>query len=199
MEKVNLSLFTAQQLQTYIDEHCLSCDEQQIAAELSTYIAANDVTQLGYFGQFGESLHTIIRNVHSYRHGLEYGFTAIELDKYGWLKRVRFLDQEEFVFGDAKRLQSESKLEIGHGPNGKWTYGLWCSYGTAGSAYGLSVFDTPLPSRQAAINAGLADLKASFSKVLGNPDTLNYKQAVIVKTLADIAAFQNAQVQLTLF
>ncbi|WP_461791539.1 hypothetical protein [Pedobacter sp.] len=199
MEKVNLSLFTAQQLQTYLDEHSLGCDEQQIAGELSAHIAASDVAQLGFFRQFGECFHKIIRNVHSYRHGLEYGFTAIEFNQYGWLKRALFLDQEEFAFGDAKRLHCESKLEIGRGPNGKWTYGLWCSYGTAGSVNGLSVYAPPLPSRQAAIDAGLADLKAKFSKVLGNPDTMNYRQAVIVKTLADIVAFQHSQVQLTLF
>ena len=47
--------------------------------------------------------------------------------------------------------------------------------------------------------AALAELKAQMSKYLGHPDTSNYRQDVLAKTLKAIGSMEVDRVQLSLF
>jgi len=71
------------------------------------------------------------------------------------------LNVEKLKFGlaDKSRYGTYSLITVGHGPNGKWTYGLSISFGTAGSFNGLSVYGTISSYREDALGEILAVLK----------------------------------------
>jgi hypothetical protein len=48
-----------------------------------------------------------------------------------------------------------NSVTIGRGPNGKWTYGLNLMGRNTGHSFGLSVYDTPYPSRRDCLRAAL--------------------------------------------
>jgi len=131
-------------------------------------------------------------NVNEHRRAMEFGFTEIAFNQYGWFAVPKFLDFEEIKL-------EQSNIRIGRGPNGVWAYSLSCSYGTAGSCGPLCVFCKKYHSRDAALTAALADMKGQMTKYLGNSDTMNYKQDVLQKTIKAIAAHEVSKVQLTLF
>lgn len=166
--------------------------EKAILAEVVAVIAAGDVEQLNYYAGFGDSFRAITMNLNEHRRALEFGFTDIAFNEYGWFAPPQFLDREVI------RLE-QSEIRLGHGPNGLWAYALSCNYGTAGSSGPLCVFCKKFPDRDAALSAALDEMKLSMSKYLGNTDTTNYKQDVLQKTLKAIAAQQVSRVQFSLF
>jgi hypothetical protein len=192
MEKFALTL----QSQPAIDAHLAGCHtmpyEKAILAEVVAVIAAGDVEQLNYYAGFGDSFRAITMNLNEHRRALEFGFTDIAFNEYGWFAPPQFLDREVI------RLE-QSEIRLGHGPNGLWAYALSCNYGTAGSSGPLCVFCKKFPDRDAALSAALDEMKLSMSKYLGNTDTTNYKQDVLQKTLKAIAAQQVSRVQFSLF
>jgi hypothetical protein len=123
---------------------------------------------------------------------LEFGFTEIVLSQYGWFRSPEFLEYEEIKL-------EESYVRIGRGPAGVWAYALSCGYGTAGSSCPLCVFCKKYNSRETALSAALAELKADMNRYLGNNDTTNYKQDVLAKTIKAITACQVGMVQMSLF
>lgn len=199
MKNFSLTLLTENDLRSYIAESCLCRHERAIVNEILTAIVNGDDQLLQDFNRLGHSLRHIYMNVHAYRSGLKFGFDQIQFDQYGWLLRPTFLETENLVFGNKAHHGEYSSLCIGRGPNYQWAYGLQYCFGTAGGGRSLSFYDHPYNNRAEAITAGLIDLKNCFFKILGSTDTTNYKQSVITHTLAAIAAYQNAQVQLTLF
>ena len=199
MESLILNLQSNNTIQAYMaDNHCMPY-EQTIFNEMLTAITNKDQHLLDWFSSFGDSFRAITMNVHAYRKGLEFGFTEIGFDQYGWFTRPAFLDKEELTFGDTSRYGNYSQIDLGRGPNGVWTYALHYSFGTAGGGYGLSVYGKQFNSRDAALNAALADLKNEMTDKVGNTDTLNYKQDIIRKTLADIDNMLINIIQLSLF
>lgn len=138
-------------------------------------------------------------NVHAYRKGLEFGFTVIAFDKYGWFERTPFLDQEELTYGDTSRYGNYSSIKLGKGANGIWTYAISYSYGVAGGGCGLSVYGKQFKSRGDALSFAMAELKALMTKKIGSTDTTNDKQPIILATLRDIDNAQVGMVQLSLF
>jgi hypothetical protein len=175
--------------------------ERETFNELVTAINDNDQQKLEWFAVFGDSLKAILLNVYAYRKGIEFGFTEIAFDQYGWFKRPAFLDVEELLFGlvDKSRYGTFSTITVAHGPNGKWTYGLSMSFGTAGSSSGISVYGEVFTSREVALNCAMGILKKEMLGKVGNSDTGNYNQKVILATLKDIDRLTVAKVQLSLF
>ncbi|MDN3548797.1 hypothetical protein [Mucilaginibacter aquaedulcis] len=192
MEKFELSLRSQPIIDAYMAEHHLMPYEQAIFTEIAEAIAAGDTDKLGWFSGFGDCFRAVTMNLNQHRRALEFGFTEIAFTKYGWFASPEFLDRETIKL-------EQSEIRIGRGPNGIWAYALSCSYGTAGSSGPLGVFCTKYPHRDAALSAALADMKTQMTKYLGNSDTMNYKQDVLLKTLKAIAALQVAQVQFSLF
>jgi hypothetical protein len=131
-------------------------------------------------------------NVNEHRRALEFGFTEIAFNQYGWFEVPKFLEFEEIDV-------NESAIRIGRGPNGTWAYALSCTFGTGGSSGPLCVFCTKYPNREAALTAAIAEMKGKMSAGIGNKDTLNYKQDLLVKTLKAISALEVGMVQLSLF
>lgn len=180
------------------DNHMMAY-ESGIFQEMIAAIKAKDQQQLDWFRSFGDTFRAITMNVFAYRKGLEFGFTEISFDKYGWFTRPLFLDREELTFGDTRRYGNHSLIYLGRGANQIWTYGMNFSYGVAGGCYGLSVYGKQFKSRQDALSAALNELKTMMTKKIGSTDTTNDKQQVILATLRDIDKTQVGMVQLSLF
>lgn len=138
-------------------------------------------------------------NVHAYRKGLEFGFSEIAFDKYGWFSRPQFLQIEELLFGNEKRYGEHSTLKIGKGIGNVWTSALSYSFGTADGGCGLSVYGKQFKSREAAVAAGILELKTMMTAKIGNSDRSNYNPQVIRGTLNAIAKYEVNTIQLALF
>lgn len=192
MEKFELSLQSLPAIDAHLAAHFMPREERDILAEITALIETGNVERLGWFAGFGDGFSQITRNVKDHRLALEFGFTEIAFNQYGWFASPKFLDFEEIKL-------EQSSIRIGHGPNGIWAYALSCNYGTAGSSGPLCVFCKKYPHRDAALTAALAEMKAKMSQYLGNSDTTNYKQDVLQKTLKAITACEVSMVQLTLF
>ncbi|QEM05022.1 hypothetical protein DIU31_016410 [Mucilaginibacter rubeus] len=199
MESLVLNLQSKKQITTYMKDNHFMAYEKGIFQEMIAAIEAKDQIQLDWFRSFGDSFRTITMNVHAHRKGLEFGFTEISFDKYGWFTRPVFLDREELTFGDTSRYGNHSLIYLGRGENHVWTYGMNYSYGVAGGCYGLSVYGKQFKSRQDALSFALNELKTMMTKKIGSTDTTNDKQPVILATLRDIEKLLFGLVQLTLF
>ena len=173
--------------------------ERGLFEEMIAAIKTEDQKQLDWFRSFGDSFRAITMNVYAYRKGLEFGFTAIAFDKYGWFNRTAFLDQEELTFGDTSRYGNYSTIRLGRGANGIWTYAISYSYGVAGGGYGLSVYGKQFNNRMDALTVALNDLKSKMVSRIGSTDTTNDKQPIILATIRDIEKAQVNMMQLSLF
>lgn len=199
MESLILNIQSKNQISDYVTGHHLMQYEAGIFKEILQAIETKDQTQLDWFRSFGGSFRAITMNVYAYRKGLEFGFTTIGFDKFGWFTRPEFLQKEELAFGDIRRYGNHSLIYLGHGANHTWTYGMNYSYGVAGGCYGLSVYGKQFKSRKDALTFALNELKAMMAKKIGSTDTTNDKQPVILATLRDIEKAQIGMVQLSLF
>jgi len=166
--------------------------EREILDEIVAFIESGDAEALAWFAGFGDSFRQILMNVHEHRKALEFGFTEIAFNQYGWFSAPKFLEFEEIKL-------EQSSIRIGRGPNGIWAYALSLNYGTAGSSGPLSVFCKKYAGRDVALTAALLNVKTEMTKYLGNTDTTNYKQDVLKKTLKEVVALQIEQVQFSLF
>jgi hypothetical protein len=192
MEKFALTLQSKPAIEQYISENHWMSYERQLMMELLSYIDKGDVEQLAWFAGFGDSYRQILMNVNEYRKGLEFGFTTIAFNQYGWFASPKFLDYEEIEM-------EKSNIRIGRGPNGLWAYALSINYGVAGSSAPLCVFCKKFPNRNAAMTAALSELKVAINSKIGSADRTNYHQDVLIKTLKAITAAEIGLVQLTLF
>jgi len=199
MESLILNLQSKKAINVYMADNHFVPYERDIFNEMLEAISNQDQQQLDWFRSFGDSFRAITMNVHAYRKGLEFGFTEIVFDRYGWFKRPIFFDIEHLNFGDTSRYGNYSTIDLGRGANGVWTYALHYSYGVAGGGYGLSVYGKQFKSRETAYSYALNELKDMMTKKIGSADTTNDKQPVILATLRDIEKAQVGMVQLTLF
>jgi hypothetical protein len=199
MESLVLNLQSKNQITAYMKDNHMVPYERSIFHEMIAAIKSKDQIQLDWLRSFGDSFRTITMNVHAYRKGLEFGFTEIAFDQYGWFTKPVFLDKEELTFGDTSRYGNHSLIYLGRGENHVWTYGMNYSYGVAGGCYGLSVYGKQFKCRQDALSFALNELKVMMTKKIGSTDTTNDKQPIILATLRDIEKVKFSLVQLTLF
>jgi hypothetical protein len=192
MEKFALTLQFKNEISAYQAGNHLTHEEREILLEIREGIEKGDADALAWFAGFGDSFRQILMNVREHRKALEFGFTEIAFNQYGWFAAPKFLDFEEIKL-------EQSSIRIGRGPNGIWAYALSCNYGTAGSSGPLCVFCKKYPNREAALTAALGEMKTKMSEYVGNSDTTNYKQDVLQKTLKAIGQLEVTRVQLCLF
>ncbi|MDP9077780.1 MAG: hypothetical protein M3O71_10185 [Bacteroidota bacterium] len=192
MENIVLTLESKNQLKEYVNGSRLSRCEQAVLDDILVAIEKSNCEQLDWFDGFGNSIRSILMNVHAYRKGLEFGFSEIAFDKYGWLSRRQFLDAEDIKL-DA------SVIHLGRGINNIWTYGMNHNFGLAGGGYGLSVYGKQFQSRKDALACALAELKQMMTDKIGDSDTSNYKQPTIIATIKAIDQQLVGLVQLSLF
>jgi hypothetical protein len=199
MENLILSPQSQNVITDYINKSCLVPYEKHLLNEMLEAVEQNNQAKLDWFNSFGKDLRHMTMNVYAYRKGLEFGFTEIGFDKNGWFIQPKFLEREDIILGNPDRFSEHSILYLGRGQNLIWTYTLDYNYGLAGGGSHISVYDKQFNSRQEALTAGLNDLKAKMTAVIGHTDTTNFKQSVILLTLNAIKQAQINSVQLALF
>jgi len=199
MENSALTLHSAS-VNKYVKENHFTVQwEREMIGEILKLIENKDSEKLAWFNSFGKDIRHILMNVHAYRKGLEFGFTEIAFDKYGWFCRSEFLDQEDIKLGDSERYGEYSNIYLGRGLNQVWTYALNYSYGLAGGGYGLSVYGKQFRNRQDALGYALKEMKNMMTARIGDKDTSNVKQPIIMATLKAISQVEISMVQLSLF
>lgn len=92
MESLILNLQSKNQITAYMKDNHMVAYERGVFQEMIAAIKAKDQQQLDWFRSFGDSFRAMTMNVHAYRKGLEFGFTEIAFDQYGWFNRTPFLD-----------------------------------------------------------------------------------------------------------
>ena len=199
MENLILSPESQNEVAEYISKNCLVPYERLLLNEMLETINNSDQAKLDWFNSFGKSLRHMTMNVYACRKGLEFGFTEIGFDQHGWFIHPQFLDREDIILGNPDRYSEHSIIYLGRGINHIWTYTLDYNYGMAGGGSHITVYDKQFKNRKDALSAGLNDLKAKMTAVIGHADTTNYKQSVIMATLNDIKKAQINAVQLALF
>jgi hypothetical protein len=199
MESLVLNLQSKNQIAAYMADNHILAYERGVFQEMITAIETGNQTQIDWFRSFGDSFRSITMNVYAYRKGLEFGFTEIAFDQYGWFKRAEFVDKEDIKLGNSDRYGEYSVITLGRGQNHTWTYALHYSFGTAGGGSALSVYDKQFKSHEDALTCGLNELKDMMTDKIGNTDTSNYKQPIILATLREITKVKISMVQLTLF
>ena len=142
MENLVLDHQSKNKISDYIENTHLMKYEAGIMDKLLLAVEMSDGAQLNYLNSFGDSFRAITMNLHAYRKGLEFGFTAIAFSQYGWLERPIWLDTEEHSFGDTSRYGNYSTITLGRGPNHIWTYALNYSFGCAGGGWALSIYSS---------------------------------------------------------
>lgn len=95
MEKFALTLQSKTAISEYTANNHLMRYEREIMAEMVSVIEQNDEKQLAWFAGFGDSFRQILMNVNEYRKALEFGFTEVTFNQYGWFAAPKFLDFEE--------------------------------------------------------------------------------------------------------
>lgn len=113
MEKMELTLQSKTIIEQYKAEHSWMQYEKELLDEMMLLVDHGDEAKLAWFGGFGEDLRHILMNVNEYRAGLEFGFTEIAFNQYGWFASPKFLQYEEIEL-------AESSIRIGCGPNHLW-------------------------------------------------------------------------------
>lgn len=167
---------------------------------LDAYIEAlekNDASVLEKFEAFGPTIRNRLMNMNSYLHALNFGFTHTTLDKNNWLDRHEF--ENEIIPFITKIDNGRNNIELGKGPNGKYTWSYHFNFGYAGSSSPLSVFCEPVSTRGKALELAVAYAKKEYSKYIGvKDDSGNYNQKLIHQVL-DAIALKFNNVQLTIF
>src|SRR3569833_2987243 len=110
MESLVLNLESKSEIIAYRDNNCHVQYEYGIIAELLDAIEHNDLETWNWFTMFGNSLRVIPMNVSAYRKALEFGFTEIAFDEYGWFKRPVWLEKEDISLGDISRYGNYSVI-----------------------------------------------------------------------------------------
>jgi hypothetical protein len=199
METIKLDQLTETTIKDYLENNCLVKYEKAMLNEMLEIAGNNDTERLNWFASFGKTIRHITMNVYAYRRGLDFGFTTIAFDQYGWYVRPQFLEYENIKLGIVESNNNYSEIRIGRGVNHVWTYGISYSYGTAGGGSNISVYDKPFADREAALNSALKELKEIMQSKVGDTDTTNYKQATIAATLKAITEYKYKDLQMTLF
>jgi hypothetical protein len=183
METIRLDQLTETTIKDYLEDNCLVIYEKAMLNEMLEIACNNDSKRLKWFASFGKTIRHITMNVFAYRRGLDFGFTEIAFDQYGWFVRTQFLDYENIKLGITESNNNYSEIRIGRGVNHVWTYAISYSYGTAGSGSNIWVYDKLFADRDAALTSALKELKEVMQSKVGDTDTTNYKQATIAATL----------------
>lgn len=199
MESLTINPFSKNQIIDYLKTNHLVKYEADILKEMLTAIKEHDLSKLDWFNLFGDAIRVITMNVQAYRKQLEFGFTEIAFDQYGWFNGPEFLNKESLIFGNPWHHSEHSTIYLGAGANNIWTFAIDYSFGTAEGGYHLSVYGKQFKSREDALTCGLNELKDMMTDKIGNTDTSNYKQSIILATLREITKVKISMVQLTLF
>jgi len=190
-----------QEIKNQIIENNWYGKEQKIADDLLNAIKNNDKNKVNDYFKYGDSVSKIIPNLNEYNHGLNFGFTDLKFNEYGWIEHnAQWTNREEFFFDKPKRLPSgENAVEIAMGRNNKWTFANQFSTGNGGGGGPISVFNEPFNTKKDALNAGIKWLEHWHQEIVDSPYREKRDRQISEQMLHTLKDYREKQNQLSLF
>jgi len=108
--------------------------------------------------RFGNSFHKILMNKRTFDRAVLFGIHDLKFNDYGWLECGKLYDLRKIEFAAEKETCRSNYIEIGHGKNNTWAYGISFVTGSAGGGYCCDIWSDLYHSEEEAIQAGLNDL-----------------------------------------
>ncbi len=180
--------------------------ERHYVAIYLNALRKNDIETLNEWERFGISFHKILSNKRTFDRAILFGIHDLEFDDCGWLKCGKLFGLRKIEFQTEKGGSRTNYIEIGHGNNGTWAYGINYSTGSAGGGYCCNIWSDLYYSEGEAIQAGLKELLRRHNEAkesMYKKDTCgNYKHEYSQKIVKLIEAKLNGSrqpVQLELF
>jgi hypothetical protein len=172
-------------------------DERAVIADYKKAINENITDRLNLYNGFGPTIRHRVMNMNSYSHALKFGYADTSLDNYNWLTRpVWEIERIEF---QTTLINNNPYVELGKGPNGKYSWGYSFNYGSAGGGLGIGVYRSPIDTRDEAFNIAMAFAKKEYTNAINRNDSTNFKDAAVKQVLASIEIILNNTKQLQLF
>jgi hypothetical protein len=188
---------TIAQLIEYAANSYCNSDEKAVVADYHQAIIENNADKIAEFEAFGPSIRHRIMNMNQYKHQVRFGFYHTTLSEYNWLERAQF-ECEVIEFRVNEKEYHPSNIILGESPNGLWTYGVNFNFGYAGHYSGVSVFASPLKTRDEAFNVAIAQARKEYNHYL-NQDGENRSPDYVKSVLKVIESVANSRMQLSLF
>jgi hypothetical protein len=172
-------------------------NEVPIIADYKKAINENITDRLKLYNGFGPTIRHRVMNMNSYNHALLFGFTDTSLDSYNWLAHPEF-EVEKIEF-QTTHFNHNPYIELGKGPNGKYSWGYSFNYGGAGGGSGIGVYRSPINTRDEAFDIAMDYAKKEYTNALNRNDITNFKDVAVKQVLASIENILNSTKQLQLF
>ena len=118
----------------------------------------NDVETLNEWERFGNSFHKILMNKRTFDRAILFGIHDLKFNDYEWLECGSLYELRKIEFAAEKETCRSNYIEIGHGKNNTWAYGISFVTGSAGGGYCCDIWSDLYHSEEEAIQAGLNDL-----------------------------------------
>lgn len=180
MNKIISQMTNDEKLQALTEYHACRHERDTV----SRYIRAlrqEDEEQIAYFEGFGESVHQIIQNTHTYERRLIFGYVDKQFNEYGWISGM--LPIVENI-----QLDGSNVIHIGQSVNGTYAVTVgWCT-GTAGGGSHPSVWDEPIADYKEAVRTGIHRLeeKYTYAERQSETDKGNYNPKYIRRLKAGL-------------
>jgi len=180
--------------------------ERHAVAVYLNALRKNDIETLKEYERFGISFHKILSNKRTFDRAILFGIHDLEFDDCGWLKCGKLFGLRKIEFTTEKGSSRTNYIEIGHGNNGTWAYGINYSTGSAGGGYRCDIWSDLYNSEKEVIQAGLKELLRRHSEAkesMWKKDTCgnykhDYSQKIVKLIEQELNGFRQP-VQLELF
>jgi len=147
------------------EEKCIEIFSNNICRaerhDVALYLNAlrkNDIETLNEWERFGNSFRMILLNKKIYDRAALFGINDLKFNAGGLLECEKLYGLRKIDFVIQKRPYYSNYIEIGHGKNNTWAYGLSCSTATSGKGYRCDIWSEIYYSEKDAIQAGLEEL-----------------------------------------
>jgi len=124
----------------------------------------NDTETLNEWERFGISFHKILLNKRTFDRAILFGIHDLKFNDIGWIECGKLFGLRKIEFTAEKESFSANYIEIGHGNNGAWAYGVNYATGSAGGGYRCDIWSDLYNSEEKAIQAGLKELLRRHSE-----------------------------------
>lgn len=139
------------------------CERHSVAIYLKA-LWINDIEIINEYESFGDRPYQFLMNKRSYDRQLLFGYTDKVFDKYGWFVIPKFNNCEELSFTTKNEKFGSNRVSIGEGLNGKWSFSISYSTGSAGGSSRCDIWGEIVENKETAIIKGLTQLITTHNR-----------------------------------
>lgn len=166
----------------YLNESCYK-HELPVVNEYLTAIRKLDYDTLLVFDSFGDDVHQRVSNIREFRQAQTFGFSSYSFNEYGWLEKYQFANNHTVSLKVKGDNYYYNQIEIAQAPNGTWVYGYTLTCGGSGKSSGVSIWNTPFPTKEECLIDALNYFKSHFEVAITKKDPSNYNIAYCKQVL----------------